>query len=151
MPVAYRDNTGRVHIMHLAPNSKLSLTEIMAKDLPSWAIDPFLVSKNDLPVDRVFREAWTLEKRRQSSRIIEDVDKAKEVVVKRARQERETYFTELDKQQLIATGKKNIVEVEAIEDRKNRLRDMTKEMLPDTLNKLRKFKYKALEEYENGG
>ena len=58
--IIYPTDDGGVAIIVPAPNSGLSVEEIARKDVPLGK--PFqIVDVSEIPTDRTFRNAWTLE------------------------------------------------------------------------------------------
>lgn len=57
MRIIYPNDEGGVCIIIPAPDSDLTIEEIAAKDVPKGK--PFkIVSIDDIPTDRMFRNAW---------------------------------------------------------------------------------------------
>lgn len=55
--IIYQNDTGGVAVIHPAPNSKLTVEQIAAKDVPNGK--PYkIVDASDIPSDRTFRDAW---------------------------------------------------------------------------------------------
>jgi len=55
--IIYPNDEGGVSIVIPAPNSKLSLEEIMAQDVPEGK--PYkIIDSTEIPSDRTFRGAW---------------------------------------------------------------------------------------------
>lgn len=58
--IIYPTDDGGVAVIIPAPECPLSIEEIAAKDVPAGK--PFqIVSVDDIPSDRMFRDAWTYE------------------------------------------------------------------------------------------
>ena len=58
--IIYATPDGGVAVIVPAPNCGLSIEEIAAKDVPP-GVDFQIVDAADIPSDRTFRNAWTLE------------------------------------------------------------------------------------------
>jgi hypothetical protein len=58
--IIYPNDQGGVSIIIPAPECKLTIEEIAAKDVPAGK--PYqIVNVEDIPSDRTFRDAWTYE------------------------------------------------------------------------------------------
>ena len=58
--IIYPNDEGGVSILTPAPECELTIEELAAKDVP--ADKPFqIVNVGDVPSDRTFRNAWTME------------------------------------------------------------------------------------------
>lgn len=58
--IVYKNNDGSISIVVPAPDTGLTIQQIAAKDVPH-GIPYEIVSVEDIPEDRTFRNAWTLE------------------------------------------------------------------------------------------
>lgn len=85
----------------LIPTGEISIEEVMEKDVPTNAINVRYITTNDLPVDRVFRNAW--DDSNPENYIGLDLDKAKLIVHERRRVDREEKLLPLDKEQNYAS------------------------------------------------
>ncbi len=57
--IVYTDpNDGHLCILSPALNTKLTIAEIQAKDVPS-GVDSYIVNTSDIPTNRSFRDAWS--------------------------------------------------------------------------------------------
>ena len=87
------------------------------KNLPITIVD-----ESELPIDRVFRNAWNL-----SGGIVEiDSGKARNIHMDRLRHLRNKQLEKLDKEMMVAADKEDVEKVKEIRQLKQRLRDMTK-------------------------
>lgn len=58
--VAYERSEGGISLLYPAPNCGLTLTEIIKKDVPTGA-RYVLLSRDDIPTDRTYRNAWAID------------------------------------------------------------------------------------------
>lgn len=58
--IIYKTPEGGVAVIVPAPNCGLTIEEIARKDVP-WGAQYQIVDVSDIPEDRTFRNAWTLE------------------------------------------------------------------------------------------
>jgi hypothetical protein len=58
--IIYATDDGGVAVIVPAPNCGLTIQEIAVKDVPHGK-EYQIVSESDIPSDRTFRNAWTLE------------------------------------------------------------------------------------------
>lgn len=58
--IVYKNNDGTISIVVPAPDTGLTIQQIAAKDVPH-GIPYEIVNVSDIPEDRTFRNAWTLE------------------------------------------------------------------------------------------
>lgn len=59
--IIYQNDEGGISIIHPAPNAKLTIEQIAAKDVP--ASKPYkIVDKSEIPTDRTFRNFWYVDK-----------------------------------------------------------------------------------------
>lgn len=58
--IVYKNNDGSISIVVPAPDTGLTIQQIAAKDVPH-GIPYEIVNAADIPEDRTFRNAWTLE------------------------------------------------------------------------------------------
>lgn len=94
---------------------------IAAKDLPVGVLHAVVVSRDAMPTDRTFRNAWVVD-----TGVTVDLDKAKAIQVERWRQERKPLLEALDvevSKALVSGGK---AAVDAAEAKRQALRDVTK-------------------------
>lgn len=56
--IVYVNTDGSIGVIAPSPNSKLTVEEIQAKDVPS-GLASYIVEASDVPTDRSFRGAWT--------------------------------------------------------------------------------------------
>lgn len=55
--IIFQNESGGVSVIHPAPNSKLSVEQVAAKDVPNGK--PYkIVDASEIPSDRTFRDAW---------------------------------------------------------------------------------------------
>lgn len=109
---------GKTRVLVPAPKCKLSLEEIIAKDVPPGAENVQVVDASFVPSDRRLRNAWEL----KPGRIDINRPKAEEVVRDRLRAQREPKMAELDIEQLKNLGKPDALA--AAEAKKQALRDV---------------------------
>lgn len=125
--IIHKNENGNVSVT--VPTGEISIEAVLAKDCPNHAI---IVNRTDLPFDEEFFNAWEL----IDSKVIVNIDKAKELTKARLRDERIPLLQEQDVAYSRATeiGADTI----AIVAEKNRLRDVTK--LVDTSSTLQELK-----------
>ena len=56
--VIYTQDNGVVAVIVPSDNTKLTVEEIQAKDVPAGKVS-YIVDKSEVPTDRSFRNAWT--------------------------------------------------------------------------------------------
>ena len=56
--IIYTQDNGVVAVIVPANNTKLTVEEIQAKDVPAGKVS-YIVDKSEVPTDRSFRNAWT--------------------------------------------------------------------------------------------
>jgi hypothetical protein len=83
-----------------------------------------IVTREDIPVDQTYRNAWRLSDTEEQLISI-DLDKAKDIWKNRMRQARELLFPKLDTQYFIALERGTPEDQKAIANRKQLLRDVT--------------------------
>ncbi len=129
--ILYRNPDGSVAVLIPAPDCGMTLEEIAAKDVPqglAWQI----VEDTDLPTDRTFRNAWTL----QDGLLGHDMMKCMDLTKDRLRAARKPLLEAQDVlfQRALETG----ADTTAIVAEKQRLRDVTKLVTPElTLDELK--------------
>lgn len=121
--ILYPRPDGSVAVLIPAPDCGLTLEEIAAKDVPqglAWQI----VEDADIPTDRTFRNAWTL----QDGRLGHDLMKCMDLTKDRLRAARKPLLEAQDVlfQRALETG----ADTTAIVAEKQRLRDVTKLVTP---------------------
>jgi len=106
---------------------------ILKKDVPARVWHPDykynrqmyrIVTREDIPVDQTYRNAWRLSDTEEQLISI-DIDKAKDIWKNRMRQARELLFPKLDTQYFIALERGTPEYQKAIANRKQLLRDVT--------------------------
>lgn len=102
-----------------------ALLRALQKDVPEEAENVRILNRSDLPEDLYFRNAWEL----TSQGITISKQKALDIHVNRIRYARGKELEKLDKAWMRASGQKNTQEADAIEAKRQYLRD-----LPQTLN-----------------
>ncbi len=95
--IVFTNPDGSCAIIVPAPNTKLSIDDIMTKDVPKDAINPRIISTLDLPNDRLFREAWI--DNAPPGPIGIDLAKAKVVAHSKRREMRQIELAPLDEEQ----------------------------------------------------
>lgn len=96
------------------------------------SIEP--ITEEHLPKDRMLRNAWTLNDKKEISY---DMDKANQLKIDEFRILREPLFTELDKEFMLAIEKG--LSTDDIVTKKQRLRDVTLISLPNNIEELKTF------------
>lgn len=129
--ILYQSPDGSVAVIIPAPDRGLTIEEIAAKDVPqglAWQI----VEDTDIPSDRTFRNAWTL----QDGLLGHDLMKCMDMTKDRLRAARKPLLEAQDVlfQRALETG----ADTTAIVTEKQRLRDVTKLVTPElTLDELK--------------
>lgn len=93
--------------------------------LPEDAIEPRIVFAENVPEDRTFRNAWEHDR----EKIVVNMDKARNIHLERIRTARDAKLRELDVETMKAIGKGDNGARDAVEVRKQVLRD-----LPQTID-----------------
>ena len=113
--IIYTNDEGGVSV--IIPTGDLSIEEVAAKDVPAGV--PFrIVSDDEIPSDRTFRNAW-----KDEDGIKVDMPKAVEITKDRLRNERAPLLTALDVQ--YQRAQESGLDTAAIIIEKQRLRDIT--------------------------
>lgn len=102
-----------------------AILRALEKDVPLDAINVQIMERSKLPSDLYFRNAWEL----NVDKIEISKQKALDIHVNRIRYARGKELEKLDKAWMRASGQKNTQEADAIEAKRQYLRD-----LPQTLN-----------------
>ncbi len=114
--------TGKIAILNLAVGGNLERAIEKFKVLNFDPVEVFPITKEELPKDREFRNAWTLN---ASKRVVHDIDKAKRIVKDRLRSEREDEFAKLDVEITRALAQGDVQRTAEIENKRQKLRDVT--------------------------
>jgi len=116
--IIYETETG-VAIIH--PTGELSIEEVFNKDVPEQYKHTAQIVEDDvIPNDRQFRNAW----KHEIGRIVEDIDKAKEIHKERLRADRKPLLEKQDVEYMLALEQQ--LDAKEIIKEKQRLRDITK-------------------------
>lgn len=123
--ILYQNPDGSVAVLIPAPECGLTIEEIAAKDLPPDVTVYHLVEDTDIPTDRTFRNAWTL----QDGLLGHDHEKCCATTKDRLRAARKPLLEAQDVlfQRALETG----ADTAAIIAEKQRLRDITKLVTPE--------------------
>ncbi len=123
--ILYRNPDGSVAVLIPAPDCGLTIEEIARKDLPQDVHVYHLVEDTDIPSDRTFRNAWTL----QDGLLGHDMTKCMDLTKARLRAARRPLLEAQDVlfQRALETG----ADTTAIVAEKQRLRDVTKLVTPE--------------------
>ena len=131
--ILYQNPDGSVAVIIPAPDCGLTIEEIAAKDLPP-GVAYQIVDAADIPADRTFRNAWTL----QDGLLGHDHAKCCAITKDRLRAARKPLLEAQDVlfQRALETG----ADTAAIVAEKQRLRDVTKLVTPElTLSELKEI------------
>lgn len=120
MRIIYKDSDG-VKVIIPSPHYKGTLDELAKKRVPE-GLTYKIVSDDNIPTDRYFRNAWDI----KSGKVVTDIAKAKEIKKEIIRQERKPLLEALDIDYIKAQETKS--DTSAIIAEKQRLRDITKEV-----------------------
>ena len=120
MRIIYKDLEG-VKVIIPSPHYKGTLDKLAKKRVPE-GLTYKIVSDDSIPTDRYFRNAWDL----KSGKITTDITKAKEIKKEIIRQERKPLLEALDIE--VMKNIKDPIKIDEIESRKQKLRDITKEV-----------------------
>lgn len=107
-----------------------ALERALKKDVPKDAQNVQILDRKELPADPIFRNAWELKGKKIGIRI----GKARELHLEQIRRARARELDKLDKEWMRAKGQKKEAEADAIEAKRQALRD-----LPETAD-LARFK-----------
>ena len=118
--IIYETEEG-LHVVIPAPNSGLTIEQVMAKDVPK-GVSAKIVNTSVIPSDRYFRAAW---KRKGLSAIEIDLPKAREIKKEKLREERKPFFEKLDVEFMIADEQNDTDKKTEIAIKKQALRDIT--------------------------
>lgn len=99
--IVFTNPNGSVGVIIPAPNSKLSVEEIMKKDVPAGATNARICTTDDLPANRVYRAAW--DDSNPESFVGTDITKAATIAHERRRANREEQLAPLDKEESFST------------------------------------------------
>lgn len=133
MRIIYKDSDG-VKVIIPSPHYKGTLDELAKKRVPE-GLTYKIVSDDSIPSDRYFRNAWDI----KSGKVVTDIAKAKEIKKEYIRQERKPLLESLDIE--IMRNIKDPVKLDEIESKKQKLRDITKQVDNlKTIEELKQFK-----------
>lgn len=124
--IIYRTEGGDLAVVMPASNTKLSLEEIIEKDVRSGRPRD-VIDTTQLPADRFFRMAWTydFDSEIKSRQLVEiDMDKARLIVQDFIRTERMPAFGRLDIEYQRATETEDRERMKEIAELKQVLRDL---------------------------
>ncbi len=97
MLYAIKRDDGGVNILVISPNTKMPLDDILKKDIPQGA-EYRLIESDQLPQDRLFRNAWTDDN--ATATVDVDMVKARGIHMQRVRIMRDKKLKELDAEQM---------------------------------------------------
>lgn len=100
---------------------KLGIEGIVKRRVPE-GVEYKIIKEDELLNDRYFRDAWEL----KNGKIVENLDKAKEIHKEKLREERKPLFEKLDVDYMRALERNE--ETKFIISEKTRLRDITKKV-----------------------
>ena len=112
------------HGLHKDLTTELIQREVLrAEEEPiEWAV----ITDDDIPQDRTYRNAWKAER----GTIVHDMDRARNIHLEKIRFSREGELFQLDKEWMKHMGRGNKKEADAIEAKRERLRNITDEIAP---------------------
>ena len=117
MKIIYKTEIG-IAIVH--PTGEISIEDVLKKDVPEqYKLTAIIVEDDVIPSDRLLRDAWDL----QDGKVIEDLEKSKEITKERLRAERKPLLEQLDIEYMRALENEN--DTSSIVTEKQRLRDIT--------------------------
>lgn len=90
--IVYKKSNGEIAI--LIPSGEVPLDVVLAKDVPSDAVEVVVTDITEIPSERVFREAWELDFENKKVNI--NIDKAKQVAHEKRRIKRSEEFAPHD-------------------------------------------------------
>lgn len=102
-----------------------ALNRALQKDVPPDAINPQVLDRSQLPTDGYFRNAWEL----KSGKVEVAKPKARAIHMEQIRRARVKELEKLDRDWMRASGQKRSTEADAIETKRQKLRD-----IPQTAN-----------------
>lgn len=100
------------------------------------------IDDEQLPTSRAFRDAWTDDNPTETVDV--DIVKAKAIKLDNFRKLRKPLLEKLDIEYMLALEKNDTETMQLIADKKQKLRDITKETLPSKINALETFMPSAL-------
>lgn len=116
--IIYTNSDGSVSVLVPILSSGLTIEEILAKDIPA-GVSYALVTDDDIPSDRTFRDAWKMD----GKRIVIDMISARKIKQTEIRNRREPLMAALDIQYMRAIENKDEDAQKRIINRKQALRD----------------------------
>lgn len=141
------DGSNRVHIVHTVEKNKIEdvlgqMTDeeykkhVWDKSIPFNAISPIEIEESTIPKDRTFRDAWT----HDGKSFGHDLNKAKEIQLKRIRAQRDPLLYKYDALQLRANDLGDSESLIEIKKKKQKLRDSTnalKALNPSSIDEIK--------------
>lgn len=132
---AYHTPSGELHIVHAVPKDHLErvlgpLTDeeykahVIERAIPKDAVDVKEITAEKVPVDREYRNAWKLE----NNEITHCMSKSRVIHLDRLRQKRKEKLAQLDLEWMREFSKGNLDAAKAVEEKRQRLRDMPKDV-----------------------
>ena len=126
----YHTPSGDLHVVHAAPKEHIErvlgpLTDkeykahVLSK-IPKDASGLLEITEADVPTDRTYRNAWTLNKKK----IVHNMRKARDIHIEQLRQRRAPKLAQLDIDWTRAFAKGDTKTAQVIEDKRQKLRDM---------------------------
>lgn len=124
----YTNDEGQLCIVHGAPKEHLErifgeLSEqqyynLVRKNIPEHAVE---ISKEDIPTDREFREAWS----DKNNKVCHDLNKVKDIQLDRLRKKRQEEFNKLGLQHRLPDSIEQAFLSDDIKEKLRKLRDIT--------------------------
>lgn len=126
--IIYTNENGGVSVVVPAPNYKGTMQELQSQleargNLVTTGT-PEIVSVDDIPADRTFRNAWEHDTTASPNKIGLKLDKAVGISLERVREKRDAALLELDKQYTIAQ-RQGVTDTSAIDAKRQALLDAT--------------------------
>ena len=134
---AYQTDEGLV-VVHPAPKADLErifgemneeqyIAHVLKYSIPEGIANVKQLTINDLPESRRFRNAWRLD---EAGNVVHDMEKAKQIHLESLKFRREETLAKLDIKWSRAFAKGDFASAKEIEDRRQRLRDLPKDVFP---------------------
>lgn len=118
--IVYKGPNGRLCVVSPAAGCGLTVEQIAEKDVPK-GVPYSIVDESEMPLDRVFRDAWSL----SDGRVLVDMPRAREIHRQRLRAIRKPLLESLDADFMRAVENGDQAGQKAVATMKRSLRDIT--------------------------
>lgn len=144
--IVFTNPDGSVGVIIPAKKTKLSIEEIMRKDVPSGAVSAEIVDVAEVPSDRSYRNAWSFD--HGQKKFGHDMSKAKELHKEKLRVLREPKLKQLDIDYQKADEDNDNSKKAQIAAKKKKLRDVTSHASIEAASTIEELKVAGLSELE---